>query len=268
MEFIEYIVIILLGLIFGSFASVLVFRLPYGGSIITPMRSECPNCANGIKFYHNIPIISYLILRGKCNSCNVKIPIIYLILEIITPLLFIIVYYEHRGLGINDQIFYITVTYLLILISFTDIVTSLDEKFKSGIIPEIYLIILILLPLSYAGFIEQDYGKFVNMLTGFATSFLLLYLLSAIFRVFLKKDSIGDGDIILFGAITMCLKNIDNIASVVMSIAIILIVSSVTGILIWLIMRLNFKKRGLSIKEIRIPFAPALAAGYLFLIIF
>lgn len=262
----EQIIIVLLGLILGSFASVLVYRVPYGGSILTPVRSECPKCRSKISFYDNIPIVSYIMLKGRCRKCDVKIPIIYLILELITPLLFLLVY-SHSALGICNEVFKISVVYILILISFTDIVTSLDDKFKSGMIPEIYLIILILLPLIYAGLIEYNELYFLHRLVGFATGFLLLYLLSAVSRVFLKKDSMGDGDIILFGAIIMCVPYY-SVVELVLNLSLILIVSSMAGIFIWLVMRFNFKKRGLSINEIRIPFAPALSIGYLFLLVF
>ncbi len=259
----ESVIIILLGLILGSFASVLVYRVPYGGSILTPVRSECPKCRSKISFYDNIPVLSYLMLRGRCRKCNVKIPIIYLVLELITPILFILVYSP----DMYYYIFKISVVYILILISFTDIVTSLDDKFKSGMIPEIYLILLILLPLLYTGFFKQNELNFLYKLAGFATGFLLLYLLSAMMRVIFKRDSMGDGDIILFGAILMCTRYY-NSAELVLNISLILIISSMVGIVTWLMMRYNFKKQGLSVNDIRIPFAPALSLGCLYLLVF
>ncbi len=260
------VIIILLGLILGSFASVLVYRIPYGGSILTPVRSECPKCRSKISFYDNIPVISYIMLKGRCRKCNVKIPIIYLVLELITPILFLFVY-NFSSATIGDIVFKISVVYILILISFTDIVTSLDDKFTSGMIPEIYLIILILLPLIDAGFLRVGDLYFSNRLMGFAAGFLLLYLLSATMRVIFKRDSMGDGDIILFGAIIMCIPYY-NATELVLHISFILIVSSMVGIITWLMMRYNFKKRGFSINDIRIPFAPALSVCYLVLLIF
>ena len=262
----ESVIIILLGLIFGSFASVLIYRVPYGGSILIPVRSECPECRSKISFYDNIPILSYIMLKGRCRKCNVKIPIIYLVLELITPILFLFVY-NFSSATIGDIVFKISVVYILILISFTDIVTSLDDRFKSGMIPEIYLIILILLPLLDAGFSRDGDLYFINRLMGFAAGFLLLYLLSATMRVIFKRDSMGDGDIILFGAIIMCTPYY-NATELVLHISLILIVSSMVGIITWLIMRYNFKKRGLSVNNIRIPFAPALSVCYLVLLIF
>lgn len=77
----------LLGLCFGSFANVLIYRLPNNISIITP-PSHCPRCQSPIPFYQNIPVISYLILLGKCSKCKSFIPIRYPLVETLVGVLF------------------------------------------------------------------------------------------------------------------------------------------------------------------------------------
>lgn len=74
---------ILLGLIFGSFMNVLIYRLPQGLSIVSP-KSSCPNCNSYIKWYDNIPVISYILLKGRCRNCKKSISITYPIVEITT----------------------------------------------------------------------------------------------------------------------------------------------------------------------------------------
>lgn len=69
------------GLIFGSFANVLVHRLPRGESIVSP-GSRCPSCGHAIAWYDNIPLVSYMILRGRCRHCGVSISPRYLLLEL------------------------------------------------------------------------------------------------------------------------------------------------------------------------------------------
>lgn len=78
----------LLGLCVGSFLNVLVYRLPNGINIALP-RSHCPKCKYTLKWYDNIPVVSYLILGGKCRSCRTRIPIRYTIVEIGNALLWV-----------------------------------------------------------------------------------------------------------------------------------------------------------------------------------
>ena len=74
-------IFILFGLLVGSFLNVVIHRLPLGLSIVTP-RSRCPKCNHVIKWYQNIPVLSYLFLRGRCISCKVRIPLRYVLVEI------------------------------------------------------------------------------------------------------------------------------------------------------------------------------------------
>jgi leader peptidase (prepilin peptidase)/N-methyltransferase len=80
--------IFFLGLSFGSFLNVCIYRLPLGLSVVTP-RSSCPSCRRPIAFYDNIPVISWLLLRGRCRSCKSKISPRYLFIELLTGALFL-----------------------------------------------------------------------------------------------------------------------------------------------------------------------------------
>jgi len=77
-----------LGAIVGSFANVCIHRLPRGESVVTP-PSRCPRCGTRIAFFDNVPVISWLLLRGRCRSCAARIPVRYPIVEAVTSLLFI-----------------------------------------------------------------------------------------------------------------------------------------------------------------------------------
>ena len=76
----------------GSFLNVVIWRLPLGMSLSVP-SSHCPKCGTEIKIYDNIPIVAWLVLRGKCRACKVKIPPRYIIIEVITGLLWLAVMY-------------------------------------------------------------------------------------------------------------------------------------------------------------------------------
>jgi leader peptidase (prepilin peptidase)/N-methyltransferase len=92
-EFVGYIFIFLLGACIGSFLNVLIHRIPNEESIVFP-NSACPKCKNPIKPYDNIPILSWLILGGKCRNCKNPISPRYPTVELITALLFVLVYWQ------------------------------------------------------------------------------------------------------------------------------------------------------------------------------
>jgi len=116
-----------LGLAFGSFLNVCIYRLPQGISVVSP-RSSCPNCKNLIRFYDNVPIISWLLLRGRCRHCQTRISPRYLVIELLTGLLFLACY-AHFGLTLAT-LKCCTFGFLLLGLIFTDAETQLlPDKF-------------------------------------------------------------------------------------------------------------------------------------------
>jgi leader peptidase (prepilin peptidase) / N-methyltransferase len=111
-----------LGLCFGSFLNVCIYRLPLGKSVVTP-RSACPHCGDMIPLYHNLPVLSWLILRGKCRACKEPISPRYLAIEVLTGLLFLNCY-THFGLTLA-MLKCIVLGYLLLGLIFTDAETKL-----------------------------------------------------------------------------------------------------------------------------------------------
>ena len=92
----------LIGLFLGSFSNVLVYRLSEHKSLFNPSRSFCPTCGNPIKWYDNIPLLSYIILRGKCRNCKEKISIRYPLIELIGLLIGVgcfLLNYWHPGVS-------------------------------------------------------------------------------------------------------------------------------------------------------------------------
>jgi len=132
-----YLIAFVSGLIFGSFLNVLIHRLPLGISLFKPVGSECPHCQHAIKWYENIPIVSYLFLKGKCSNCSKKISIIYPIVELTTGLVTVLLY-QHQWFDV-DLVLTIVLFYTLIVLSFID--------FKYKAVPDYLLIIVVLLTL-------------------------------------------------------------------------------------------------------------------------
>jgi len=106
------------GLVIGSFLNVCILRIPEEKSIVSP-PSACPKCGKGIRPYDNIPVISYLILRGKCRSCKTRISPIYPLVELLTAIVFFACY---RAFGLTvDTLKWCTFSAILIVLVFTDL---------------------------------------------------------------------------------------------------------------------------------------------------
>ena len=169
-----------LGLIFGSFINVVIYRLPKNLSIIKP-RSFCPQCKQPIPFYRNIPIITYILQFGKCHNCKNKISIIYPIIEIVIGIIFLFSFSYFNN--INTSISYAIISSILLSIAIID--------YRYYIIP-LQLIIISFLYLSIDLIILKE---FTNHLSGmiFGVSYLLIILIITWFIT--KRQGLGYGDI-------------------------------------------------------------------------
>jgi leader peptidase (prepilin peptidase) / N-methyltransferase len=114
--------IFVIGLAFGSFLNVCIYRLPLGISVVTP-RSACPKCKHGIALYDNMPVLSWLVLRGRCRHCKAPISPRYLLIELLTGALFLACYW-YFGLTLST-LKYCTFGFLLLGLIFTDAATKL-----------------------------------------------------------------------------------------------------------------------------------------------
>ncbi|MFB3737401.1 MAG: A24 family peptidase [Candidatus Velamenicoccus archaeovorus] len=88
MSWVRVVVALPFGLVFGSFLTVVVTRVPAGESIVRP-RSRCPGCGTQIRSSDNIPVLSWIVLRGRCRACGARIPVTYPLLELGTAALFV-----------------------------------------------------------------------------------------------------------------------------------------------------------------------------------
>ncbi len=177
-----YIFLFLIGCAIGSFLNVVIYRVPLGKSIISP-PSSCPKCGARIKPWHNIPILSWFILGGKCANCKESISIRYPVIEFLGGLLAVIIYLKFNKIDIWFVI-NLTIFYTLFALSIID----LDYK----AVPDS----LNLLALTLAFFSSP------NFLENIKNALIMMGLLSAIrFYVsyFIKKEALGEGDIIVAG---------------------------------------------------------------------
>ncbi len=237
----------LFGLAIGSFLNVCIYRIPAKKSIVNP-PSSCPACGSRIRFYDNIPVISYIILLGRCRHCKERISIGYPVLEIITGLLSMALYMRYNLINNNIYHYFIFLIFTssLIVISFIDL--------KHQIIPDV-----ISIPGIIAGLIISFFSPHItwyDSLLGIAVGGGLLYLFALIFELLVKKEGMGGGDIKLLAMMGAWMGW--------KSILFIILVSSLIGSILGTI-ALLLSKKGL---RARIPFGPFLALGALIYLFF
>ena len=201
-----------LGLVIGSFLNVCIYRIPEGLSLLWP-ASKCVNCSKRVVWYDNIPVLSYLFLKGKCRHCQHKISALYPITEIVTGIVFLSLFHSVlmvKGDLICAYIFYLIFCCLLIVGSIVDL--------KLYIIPnEITYTGLILAPIagllcvgsrnlnSAQGYFDNSVNQWMASLQttmiGVFVAGGMIYLCGVIGKLVFRKDAMGFGDVKLMGVI-------------------------------------------------------------------
>lgn len=192
METYIYIMIFIFGSVIGSFLNVLAVRLSNNESILWP-GSHCHNCNHRLRWYELIPVVSYLIQKGRSRCCHTIIPISYLIIEIVTGVLYMVSYHSF-GFSYDFIISLIFISSLIVIIvSDIEYMIILDE------IIAISSILIILLELVFYGL---DYTVYKILAGIFA--FITMYVIKLIGDRLFKRESMGGGDIklmFLFGIV-------------------------------------------------------------------
>jgi leader peptidase (prepilin peptidase)/N-methyltransferase len=232
----------LFGAIVGSFLNVVILRLPQeGGSIVYP-ASHCPKCRTSLSWYENIPILSYVILRGKCRHCKTKISLQYPVVELLMALLSGAVYIKF-GLTLTALGYFFFCAALLCII-WIDI--------HHQIIPD---------RISLPGIVFGFLFSFVNTALTWQSSLLgllvgggSLYTIAVLYYLIRKQEGMGGGDIKLLAMIGAFLGW--------QSLLFIIFFSSLTGTIVGIAAMIKQRKGGAT----RIPFGPFLSlAAFVFL---
>ncbi len=176
--------VVLCGMAWGSFLNVVIYRLPHGLSLALP-PSHCPQCETRIKLYHNIPVLSWVLLRGKCRYCGAKIPATYLLVEVLTPLAFLALYLNF-GLSLH---FFISCLFSsgLIALTFIDLYHQ--------ILPDKITLPGLVLGLIYAFF--RDDLTLRQALVGAVVGAGILLLVYGTYYLLRRKEGLGMGDVTL-----------------------------------------------------------------------
>ncbi|MCF8044376.1 MAG: prepilin peptidase [Desulfarculaceae bacterium] len=232
------------GTCIGSFLNVCILRIPAGKSIVRP-PSSCPACGDRIPFYCNLPVISYLFLRGRCRNCGTRISIRYPMVEILTGL-FSAALYLRFGLTPETALWFVLIC-SLIVISIID----LDHQ----IIPDILSLPGIPVFMLFSVLIHRL--TFLQSLTGILAGGGVLYLVSLIYYLVKKIEGMGGGDIKLLAMIGAAV----GLKGVIFTIFTGSVLGTLAGIILMIYGRFIDTK-------LKIPFGPFLAAGTVLYIFF
>ncbi len=235
--------VILLGLCIGSFLNVCIYRLPSERSIVHP-ASACPACGTPLRWYDNIPVISYLLLRGRCRACKAGISFRYPMVEMLSAL-FALAVFLRFGPRAESLVFFVFIAALLV-ITFIDI----DHR----IIPDV--ISLPGIPIGFAASFLLPQVSWHASLLGILIGGGSLFAIAWGYRLLTGKDGMGGGDIKLLAMIGAFI-GWHGVLFTIMA-------ASFTGTLAGLLVMIKNRKN----MKLAVPFGPFLAIGAILYIFF
>lgn len=178
--------IFITGLCIGSFLNVVILRGLSKESIVFP-PSKCPKCQHALKWWHNIPLLSYILLRGKCYFCHEKISPQYFVVELLTGLLFTGIYFKF-GLSINM---------ILMLIIFSLFIVMTVTDLKEKVIFDIHSLLLVIFGLIFS----LANHNLQNSIIGILEGVLIMELFASLGYIFVKSRAFGVGDTFIAGGL-------------------------------------------------------------------
>jgi len=228
----EIVFMALLGLIAGSFLSVVAHRVPLGESIVAP-RSRCPNCGTQIAAYDNVPLFSYLALRGRCRHCDAKVPATYPLLEAGLAAVFVAILLRYPDDGIE-----IALGACLAATLATITLTDLEHR----VIPNKVLIVAALVAVGLL--VAGDRDALAEHAIAAAIAFAVMFLIAIVY-----PRGMGMGDVKLAAVMGLYLGK---------AVAPALLIGFAAGALFGLALIVS---RGAEARKQAVPFGPFLALG-------
>jgi leader peptidase (prepilin peptidase)/N-methyltransferase len=190
-----FIFVFVFGLLIGSFLNVCISRLPESLSIVKP-RSRCPKCLTPIRFYDNVPLLSFLVLRGRCRHCKLPIPWRYPAVELLTGAVTALLFLKWQA-----EPFWLAAVlaaaYLLVVAAFIDLETMMIADIFSYGLVGLGFIACFFNPY----FSGPAFSRFLGFLTGAASGASIIWLMAWLGAKMYKKEAVGEGDIFLMAGI-------------------------------------------------------------------
>ena len=188
----DYLFVIILGGLWGSFANVCIYRLPLDKGVVSG-RSYCPKCKKQITWKDNIPIISYFLLNGKCRKCKKPISSQYALVEFLSILFFTIIYFLYG----------ITLTTVLLMVLSLSFIIIFFIDLKHFIIPNEITFSMMALGFikSFDPNLNSLFPNYINSLIGGLLGYGIIWSIIFFYKQVRKKEGMGLGDAKLFGVI-------------------------------------------------------------------
>lgn len=236
--------IVLFGLAVGSFLNVCIYRVPREGmSIHSPRRSFCVECRQPIRTYDNIPILSYLLLRGKCRHCKAKISAMYPLVELATALLFLVMFHRF-GLTLD---FLLALAFVAVLLP----ISVIDAQHY--IIPNVLIVTGLILGFGIVcaiAYQRADVWYLLTRLIGAVAGGMVLWLIAVVGSAILRKKAMGGGDIKLMALNGLFLGAWPELAMVIAF-------SAISGAVVGTVLIIS----GIKSRQSPIPYGPFLAGA-------
>ena len=237
------------GLCVGSFLNVVVYRLPEHMSLAKP-ASHCPGCGAPIKWYDNIPVLSYLLLGGKCRHCKCRISPRYLLVELLNAVLWLFCYWRFGAASLPYAVLCMAVCSVFICVALIDFSHRIIFDRFQLILLGLGLIALFLSPRTLVMTRDELIGNLIEKLIGGVVGYGSFLLIGLLVGKVMKTEALGGGDVKLAGVAGLFLGWQKLILGVM--------IASVGMIfLIGILRRVRGDERG---REY--PFAPFLAIGF------
>lgn len=234
-------VVFLFGLAVGSFLNVVIYRIPRGENIAFP-ASHCPNCSNNLKWYHNVPLLSWIFLGGKCAFCEEGISKQYPIVELVNALIWLTIYLKTG----------FTIEALFIAMSFSALLALSAIDFEYYAVPDSINFFALITALLASVFHSLDTGNWnfaIDAVKASAIAAGSLWLLARVIAVVTRKEAMGGADVIVAGTMAALLGLTHFMPAIFLS-AILAIVPSIKA------------------KDTMVPFVPFLALATLIVFLY
>jgi leader peptidase (prepilin peptidase)/N-methyltransferase len=238
------ILVAVLGLAVGSFLNVVIYRVPRGESLVSP-GSHCPNCGHAIRARHNIPVLGWLILRGRCADCRAPNSARYPVVELATGVLFAGVAWHLVAAGLLPAV---PAFLYFAAIGVALAVIDLDlRRLPNAIVLPSYLVIGVLL--AVAALVTRDWWALARAGIGGAALFAFYFVLA-----FAYPAGMGLGDVKLAGVLGMVLGYLSWAS---------LIIGAFLGFLLGAVVAIVVLATGRGTRKTALPFGPFMIAGAL-----
>ncbi len=219
---VDIVLLVVLGLVIGSFLNVCIYRLPRGESIIAP-RSHCPSCKVFLRWFDNVPLFGYVILRGHCRECKSVISPVYPLVELSTVILFVVQYavVENSPVLVLSRLFFVSLMVVLF-------VTDLQHR----ILPNMVTIPGVIVGWCCSWFVAPGW---LDSSIGIAGGSTFLIVLSETYYRIVGREGLGMGDVKMLALIGAFLGWEFMLFTMLMA--------SILGVLVWIVILLSGRGR-------------------------